>query len=437
MRGKRWVLPVLFALATVSIGCGTDTGIRVPAVGQIVSGEDIEQSTDGAEKGVKQVPEENVGSAENTQQAVQSTGDVRKNVDSTQENSGSADVVNESENSSETTGEVEDSDVNRTNSDDFSILISAAGDVTMGNYLGQNYSYTFDDTYEKCSDKNYFFSHVKEIFAADDMTIVNLEGPLTMAEEPAPGRTFNIKGKPEYAVLLPAAGIEAVSMGNNHRLDYQEAGTADTVEALKENGIVYAYDGNVGIYETDSGIRIGYVSVNEVAWGTGVEKFLKKGIAKVQEEGVDLIFTCCHWGIEREYYPEDYQKELGRKCIDWGADLVIGHHPHVLQGIECYRGKYILYSLGNFCFGANKNPSDKDTMIFQQKFVPGEDGKMIPGEAKVIPCSISSVSNRNDYCPTPATDQEAERILERINEYSKEFGVYADEEGILRDAGAE
>ena len=160
---------------------------------------------------------------------------------------------------------------------------------------------------------------------------------------------------------------------------------------------------------------------------------MKKGIDKLAEEGVDLILACCHWGTEREYYPEEYQQTLGRLCIDWGADLVIGHHPHVLQGIEEYQGKYIVYSLGNFCFGANRNPTDKDTMIFTQTFTFVDGEKTEDTTIRIIPCSVSSVSSRKDFKPTVATGEEAKRIIGRINEFSREFGVAFDEEGLRVD----
>ncbi len=297
------------------------------------------------------------------------------------------------------------------------ITISAAGDVTLGNYLTQDYAWSFNEMYDKQQNPAYFFENVYDIFAEDDMTIVNLEGALTTAEEYREG-TYVIKGAPAYVDILTQGSVEAVSMANNHRLDYKQQGTSDTVNALEGAGIKYAYDENVGIFET-KGIRIGFISVNEVGWGTGVEKLLQEGIAKLQQEQVDLILACCHWGTERENYPEDYQRELGRKCIDWGVDLVIGHHPHVLQGIEEYQGKYIVYSLGNFCFGANRNPKDKDTMIFQQTFTFIDGEKTEETDMKIIPCSISSVTNRNDYKPTPAVGEDAVRITERVNEYSK------------------
>jgi len=311
---------------------------------------------------------------------------------------------------------------------EITVTISAVGDVTLGNYLGQEYSCSFRQTYEKAQDEGYFFENVEDIFSADDMTIVNLEGPLTMAAEGRPNQIYTISGDPSYAGILTAGGVEAVSMGNNHRLDYLEQGSQDTVAALEGEGLVYAYDDKLGIYET-KGIRIGYVSVNEVGQGAGVEKYIQEGFAKLQEEGADLILACCHWGVEREYYPEDYQKSLGKKCIDWGADLVIGHHPHVIQGIEEYQGKFIVYSLGNFCFGANRNPPDKDCFIFQQTFTFRDGVKQEDAEGKVIPCSLSSVTNINDYKPTPASGSEAERIIDRLNEYSLDFGVQFDKSG--------
>ncbi len=312
------------------------------------------------------------------------------------------------------------------------ITISAAGDVTLGNHHQQDYAYSFRQTYDSTEDKGYFFENVYDIFSADDMTLVNLEGVLTLSEEMNEGRTYINKRVRVYVKILTVGSVEAGSMGYNHRLDYGEEGSRDTVEALKGEGIVYAYDNNVGIYET-KGIRIGYVSINEASQGAAVEKLMKKGIDKLAEEGVDLILACCHWGTEREYYPEEYQQTLGRLCIDWGADLVIGHHPHVLQGIEEYQGKYIVYSLGNFCFGANRNPTDKDTMIFTQTFTFVDGEKTEDTTIRIIPCSVSSVSSRNDFKPTVATGEEAKRIIGRINEFSKEFGVAFDEEGLRVD----
>ncbi len=310
------------------------------------------------------------------------------------------------------------------------ITISAAGDCSLGNHQEQEYNSSFVQAYDQAEDEGYFLANVLDIFGADDFTIVNLEGVFTTSNNADTSRTYNIKGDPSYAGILTAGDVEAVSMANNHRLDFGTQGTKDTVAALEAEEILYAYDDIVCVTEV-KGIRIGYVSVNEIAWGKGTEDIVRQGIEKLKAENVDLIIACCHWGIEKEYYPDDYQTELGRKCIDMGADLVLGHHPHVLQGIEEYNGKYIVYSLGNFSFGANRNPEDKDTMIFQQTFTFVDGQLQEDLDARVIPCSISSVSSRNDFQPTPLEGEDASRVIGRMNSFSEGMGVSIAADGTL------
>ena len=189
------------------------------------------------------------------------------------------------------------------------ITISAAGDVTLGNHQEQDYSYSFRQVYDQAEDEGYFFENVRDIFEADDMTIVNLEGPLTTSEQMREEQTYCIKGDPAYAHLLTLGDIEAVSFANNHRLDYGEQGSRDTVAALEQEGIVYAYDKNVGIYEIpdsaeahggERNLKIGIISVNEVEWGAQAEKLIQNNIEVLREQNVDLILACCHWGIEKD-----------------------------------------------------------------------------------------------------------------------------------------
>ena len=150
---------------------------------------------------------------------------------------------------------------------------------------------------------------------------------------------------------------------------------------------------------------------------------LERAITAVKEAGAQIIVTAFHWGTEKSTQPDETQQSLAHTAIDLGADLVVGHHPHVLQGIEQYRGKYIAYSLGNFCFGGNSTPSDMDTMIFQQTFTVGKNGMLQDSQINIIPCSISSDPGWNNYQPTPAQGQEAERIMNKINELCAQFGT--------------
>lgn len=315
------------------------------------------------------------------------------------------------------------------NNEGLIFTVSLAGDCSLGKLSVHGYEGTFDEMYDQYG-ADYFFRNVKSIFAADDMTLVNFEGVLTESNEIVE-KQYNIKGKPEYIQILKKADIDAVSFGNNHRIDYGEQGIEDTIAAFNSINVPYAFDDVLGIYEAENGIKVGFVSVNEVYDERKVEDFLERGIAKLKEMRVNLILACCHWGEEGHHYPEAYQTELGHKCIDWGADLVVGCHPHVLQGFESYNGKYIIYSLGNFCFGGNRNPKNKDSMIVQAEF--SMKNGLPEGEAQltVIPCTISSVTEKNDYCPTVATGEVRSRIINKLNTYSKQYEVIVSEDGKL------
>lgn len=166
------------------------------------------------------------------------------------------------------------------------------------------------------------------------------------------------------------------------------------------------------------GIKVGLVGIYELNDHLGREQQLKDNIAKVKKDGAELVIVIFHWGNETETVPDTNQMTLGRLAIDEGADLVCGHHPHVLQGIETYKGKNIVYSLGNFCFGGNSSPSDMDTMIFQQTFTITSEGVQADNVTNIIPCSISSADGYNNYQPTPATGDEATRIKAKIQERS-------------------
>ncbi|MBP3677947.1 MAG: CapA family protein, partial [Agathobacter sp.] len=130
--------------------------------------------------------------------------------------------------------------------------------------------------------------------------------------------------------------------------------------------------------------------------------------------------------------PNDYQRNLGHELIDRGADLVVGNHPHVLQGVEEYNGKIIIYSLGNFSFGANRNPQDKDTAVYQQTFTFVDGVLQTDITAKIIPSRLSGHNTYNDYQPMIATGEQAIKIINRMNDYSKPYsGVFFDEQGNL------
>lgn len=296
-----------------------------------------------------------------------------------------------------------------------SITISAAGDCTLGTdeYFDPSTSL---NAYYDSNGPEYFFQNVKSIFDADDLTIVNMEGTLT-EETARQDKTYAFKGPAEYAQILTSGGVEAANLANNHSHDYGDKSYTDTIETIEAAGIVsFGYD-RTAVMDVN-GIKVGLVGTYELADGMGCEDEMIANIKSVEEQGAQIVIVSFHWGLERENYPTENQVNLAHSAIDNGADLVLGHHPHVLEGIEVYNGKNIVYSLGNFCFGGNSNPADKDTMIFQQTFTV-ENGELAADNVtNIIPCSVSSESGYNNYQPTPLEGDEAERVLGRIEEYS-------------------
>ena len=299
-----------------------------------------------------------------------------------------------------------------------SITISAAGDCTLGTDENFNASTSLNAYYDS-NGPAYFFQNVKSIFDSDDLTIVNMEGTLTESTS-RQDKTYAFKGPAEYTQILTDGGVEAANLANNHSRDYGEQSYTDTIAALDAAGITsFGYD-RTAVMDVN-GVKVGLVGTYELADGMGCEDEMISNIKAVEEQGAQIVIVSFHWGLEKENYPTENQVNLAHSAIDNGADLVLGHHPHVLEGIEVYNGKNIVYSLGNFCFGGNSNPSDKDTMIFQQTFTV-QNGELVEDNVtNIIPCSISSESGRNNYQPTPLEGDEADRVRGRIEEYSSGF----------------
>ena len=299
------------------------------------------------------------------------------------------------------------------------ITISAAGDCTLGTDEGFNYQRSFKGKYDAVQDPAYFFQNVQPVFAQDDLTIVNMEGTLTEETTREP-KQFAFKGDAEYAKILTAGAVETANLANNHSFDYGKKSYEDTITALEAEGISsFGYE-RTAVMDI-KGVKVGLAGVYELAEHIDCKQDLLDNIASLKEQGAQIIIVSFHWGQEKENVPSDVQVELAHAAVDNGADLVLGHHPHVLQGIEEYKGKNIVYSLGNFCFGGNSAPSDMDTMIFQQTFIV-KDGKLQEDNVtNILPCKISSAYEEgyNNYQPILAEGDQKEKIFERLSEYSQ------------------
>ena len=281
------------------------------------------------------------------------------------------------------------------------ITISAVGDVTIGRNV-QSSSTIFQRELERQgNDINFIFRNIKDIFAEDDLTIVNFEGVLADSYN-IPSRkrenSFLFLAPPAYASALSDNSVEVATIENNHIDDFGDQGRADTQQALADAGVQWADEFHSTIYEVQ-GVRIAVLAYKTFDYYSTLFTKVPEEIVQARQEA-DLVICCFHWGAEKDYAPNANQQKLGRLAIDSGADLVVGHHSHRINPIEQYNGRYIVYPVGNFSFAGNSKPDDMSTFIFQTRFRI-KDGEIIENRFRIIPCRISSKSNENDFAPTP------------------------------------
>ena len=296
------------------------------------------------------------------------------------------------------------------------ITIAAAGDTTLGGDSRWAGYGAFMREYN-ANGLEHFFYNVRDIFAESDLSIVNLEGVLTNITEPHMDKQFVFRGPPHFARILTYGNVDVVTIANNHTIDFFDAGMADTRQALTNEGIAYFGNEFTRIVEVE-GVKVGLFGFRIWADNQHNRNLITGAIDDLNAAGAQLIIAYHHWGPENVNMPVQYQISMGRFTIDQGAHLVLGAHAHVLQGIEIYNGRNIVYGLANFSFGGNSNPTDQDTMIFQQTFTFVEGELVADNETNIIPARISSVRGRNNFQPTPAAGDDAERILQRIRTYS-------------------
>lgn len=218
---------------------------------------------------------------------------------------------------------------------------------------------------------DYAFAGSAPLYAGSEIVLANLEGPLTSRGSKA-DKKYTFRSPARVAAALKAAGINAVTLANNHTLDYGDPGLSDTLEALKESGIGYFGAGEnrhaarAALIMKVAGVRIGMLGYSltypEEFWagegraGTafGHRQWIIDDVTALKKQ-VDLVLVSFHWGQEGKTKLRAYQPLLAHAAIDAGADAVIGHHPHIAQGIEQYKGRAIIYSLGNYVFGSYSN----------------------------------------------------------------------------------
>lgn len=299
--------------------------------------------------------------------------------------------------------------------------LSFAGDCTIGTvHEWQNYQNDANMLYVMDGDYAYPFSNVAQLFQNDDFTLVNLEGAFT-DETRAKGKEYRFRSGPENAEVLTLGGVDAVTLANNHSGDYREQGLADTKAALDTRDILWTDEATPLIAELPDGLKLGIIAFNcveidlNVGDVTGYMERITPLYEQCEDADCDLILAYLHWGWEYRYTPETWMVTLAHDLADLGCDLVIGSHAHVLQPVETYNGVPIFYGLGNFCYGGNNDPDDKDTVIIQQEIRRVGDEVSL-GETRYLPCCISSTDSVNDFRPTlyAETDEGYQRVMEKL-----------------------
>ena len=296
------------------------------------------------------------------------------------------------------------------------LILSFVGDCSMGEMPAQKGK---EGSYTRVLDEKGFdwpFSLVRDILEADDFTFANNEVIYSTRKKHADKKT-NLIAAPEYAQVYQHTGVDAVNTANNHAMDFMMEGYDDTLAALDSFGIAHfgtLYPGtkrerdHLGIYEV-KGIKIG-----AVAFSYPQDYDLPKigsRIEKLREEGCELVIVSLHWGREVHFIPESWQFTYAKKVMDLGADVIWGHHPHVLQIVQFYKGKPIFYSTGNFTFGSMSDV-DKNTGIFQLTYHLNEENAPSLYSFSVVPCITQG---KGDFRPLPLTEEaDKEKMLKKL-----------------------
>lgn len=280
---------------------------------------------------------------------------------------------------------------------------------------------------------NYPYEGTREILESGDIVIGNLEVPLTTGGKRYENKKYTFKSPIETAAALKEVGFTHLSLANNHMMDYGPEGLASTLSTLDETGLHYAGAGEnirkaraISLTEV-KGQKIAFLSYSKTypidfyakdrKAGTvpGYGKYVRQDIGKAKKVA-DIVIVSFHWGGEKLEHPRTYQKELARLAIESGATIVLGHHPHVLQGVEYYRDGIIFYSLGNFVFGSY-SPSARESIIAR---IVMEGGRISAVEA--IPINVNNFEVH--FRPEVLDGKKGEAVISKLSKISNNFGSY-------------
>ncbi len=294
------------------------------------------------------------------------------------------------------------------------LVITVGGDAVIGT---REKWWNRDDAFPAYLEQygyGYFFQHLLPVFEADDMTFVNLEGVLKADKRgEMTSKEYRFRGLPEWTAVLHAASIEQVSIANNHYIDYGTDGRDATRAALEAAGIPYSGFEYVYIWEQD-GVKIGFGGCRETVYKQN-PSIVYQDINAMKQAGCDVIIYTCHWGTEYAEQHNELQEQIAAAATAAGADIVIGGHPHVVQGIGSVGSTPVIYSLGNLMFGGTLEMRTFDAMLVQLR-LRFRNGEYVGVTVELIPVLTSSraAEGVNDYCPVIAEGEDRARILDQV-----------------------
>lgn len=275
------------------------------------------------------------------------------------------------------------------------LTVGAIGTCIFGDIKGADKEDSFAAKYKE-EGPGYFFEKVQYELCKNDLNIANYIGDVSEDREAL--KKHPIKGKKEYAQIFQSSPVEFLNMANNRTKDFGQEGYYDTALALNDGGAVTFGHERV-ILKNIEGIRIGFIGIDTLDESKDMEELLVENIERAKGAGAQLTIVCMNWGKKDSEEPSEGQRSWAHKAIDAGADLVLGYHPDRVQEVEAYEGRYIIYSLGVFCNGAEKKPEVWDGVIYRQTF-GFLDGKLAKvWEPEQIPCRISSGFRKNNFQP--------------------------------------
>lgn len=302
------------------------------------------------------------------------------------------------------------------------INITLVGDIFLGNWVEKYIQ----------KDPSYPYYHLTTILNQSDLLIGNLEAPLSLKGEVYVEKTYTLHCHPRGVQTLTAGGFDAVTLANNHIMDFGPSALMETLAVLAKHNIKYTGAGTnlnqarTPAYLEKNGLKIALLaynntyplefnaSANTPGTAQGRREYIEADVKRAKASA-DLVIVSFHWSAELLKEPKPYQRSLAKLSIDSGADLVFGHHPHVVQGIEIYKNRVIAYSLGNFIFSSYSRKV-KDSMILQVRM--GKDG---PQAVVLYPINVNN--HQVAFRPKPLTGEEASKALEEFAALSSKFGT--------------